>query len=187
MSARLFLALRWVAVGVLILAIVLIIARWKLPMRERRSQSMLAYLRDLWHRLRERREDIREEDEDLRVLRGRTALVVDPDERSLRVMAWKLDGLKARVMKARTGSQALEMARKRRPDLVIADSMLPDISAAAFFREVEGWNVPLVFVGVTRGQWDELRSLGRNVVCLAKPYDPEEAAMLAGEMLRRES
>ncbi len=177
--------IRWLALIVLVLAIVLIIARLKLPMPERRSESTITMLRRWWRHIRERREDIRAREDDLMALRGRKALLVDPDEKSARVMQWKLDSLGCRVTKARNGVQGLVIAREQAPDLVIADALLPDMRADEFYRSLGRPEAPVVFVGVMASHYDELRSLGPRVACLAKPYDPEEAAALAGYMLPR--
>ncbi len=184
MSARLALLLRYVGLVILVLAIVLIIARWKLPMREHRSASTLDILRGLWARWRERRQGTREHSEDLAALRGKRALLVGPEDKSLRVMRWKLEGLRCAVVRARTGTQALALAHEERPDVVIADALLPDMSAEDFYRSLGSRDVPVAFVGALGRHWDEIRALGPNVTCAGRPFDPEEAAAAIGYMLR---
>ena len=186
MSARLVLLVKWVAVAVLALAIVLIIARRKLPMRDRRSRSMLDILRALWARWRERREDAREHAGELAALRDKTALLVGPEDKSFRVMRWKLEGLRCEVFRARTGTQALSLARDEKPDLVVADALLPDMSALDFYQSLGRRDMPVAFVGVLGHQWDELHKLGRNVTCAGSPFDPEAVAATVGYMLGRE-
>jgi CheY-like chemotaxis protein len=185
MSARLALMIRWAALAVLVLAIVLIIARWRLPMREHRSRSTLDILRALWTRLRERREDAREHAVDVAALRDRTALIVGPEDKGLRVIRWKLEALKCKVIRARTGTHALAVARDEKPDVIVADALLPDMSAADFYQSLADADVPVAFVGVLGHQWDELHKLGRSVTCAGRPFDPEEVAAALGYMLRR--
>ncbi len=185
MPARVILLIRWLALIVLVLAVVLIIARWKLPMPQTRSESLLATLRRALAGLRKRRADVRAHENDLAALQGRRALLVDPDEKSARVMAWKLENLRCAVVRTRTGMQALSLARTRNFDFVVVDALLPDMSAAEFYRSLGSNDRPVVFVGVLASQHEELRSLSDNVACLSKPYDPEEAAAIAGYILSR--
>ncbi len=184
MSARLALLLRYVGLVILVLAIVLIIARWKLPMRDHRSRGVLDVLRALWAGWRERRKDIRELSEDLAALRGKTALLVGPEDKSLRVMRWKLEGLRCGVVSARTGREAVAIAARENPDMVIADALLPDMSAVDLYESLGRHETPVAFVGVQSRQWDELHRLGRNVVCVGKPFDPDELAAAIGYLLR---
>ena len=188
MSARLVLAARWIGLVVLALAIVLMIARWKLPMPQRRSEgSTLDFWRKLWRLWREKREDAREHSESLRALRGKTALLVGPEDKPMRVMAWRLEGFGCSVVKAATGAQGINQVRAKQPDLIVADSLLPDISAVDLFRSVPEFAGPIIFVGVLHSQRDELHGLGRNVVCAGRPFDPEELAAAAGHILRSTS
>lgn len=168
----------------LVVAIALIIVRWRFPRRPN-SQGVIAYWRDVWETMRDRSADRRERAESLRALRDSTALVVDPDEKSARVLAWQLESLRCKVITSRSGAEGLAAARKSAPDVVIADALLPDVSAADFYQSLPSPERPVVFVGVLRDQYDSLRRLGRNVACFAKPYDPDEAIALAGYMLRR--
>ncbi|OFX17710.1 MAG: hypothetical protein A2Z18_07530 [Armatimonadetes bacterium RBG_16_58_9] len=68
---------------------------------------------------------------------------------------------------------------------MIADALLPDVSAVEFYKSLNRRDIPVIYVGVLYAQWDELHRLGPNVLCLSKPFDPDEAAALAGLMLRR--
>lgn len=183
MPVRLLIWIRWIALIVLVLAIALIVIRMKVPMPEVRSRGLIGDLRALWRRLREKRQDARDRDADLGALAGRSALLVDPDEKSARVMAWKLESLDCRVTKVRSGLQAIERARDGNYDVAIVDALLPDMSAQDFHQSLGKRDMPVVFVGVAASQYDELKSLGGSVACLSKPYDPEEAAALAGYLL----
>ena len=131
-------------------------------------------------------EDARERAEDLHAIWGKTALLVGPEDKSTRVMRWKMEGLRCGVLRARAGTQAVALFRERAPDLVLVDPLLPDMSAADFYNSLAESRKPIVFLGVSRHQWDELHKLGRNVVCVGRPFDPEEAAAASGDIIRRE-
>ena len=185
MPARLATAVRYVGLALLLIAIALIVIRRKFPSRERASQSMVGSVRELWRRIGERREDLRERSMNLRALRDKSALVVDPDEKSARVLNWKLGSLGCEVLRARTGANGLARAARENPSILIADALLADVSAAEFYKSLGRRDIPVIYLGVLYAQWDELHRLGRNVRCMSKPFDPDEAAALAGLMLRR--
>lgn len=186
MAARIVLILRWIAVAVMVLAVLLIMVRRKIPpARPSRSQSGPDWWREMWRRWMESREDARERSLNIAALRGRKALIVDPDPKSARVLAWRFQKLKCGVTRARNGAQAIARAREHEPDLIIADALLPDMMASEFYYGLPTRELPVVFVGVPAGQWDELRSLSHLIGCLSRPFDPEDAASLAGAMLRR--
>jgi DNA-binding response OmpR family regulator len=149
---------------------------------ERRG-GRLDWLRDLWHAWRNRREDDEYVSENLEALEGKKALVVEPDAKSFRVLNWKLNSLGCEIIHARNGVSGLSVVEGERPDVIFVDSLLPDVSAVEFFDSLPDQNVPVVFLGVLRNQWNELHKLGRNVACLPKPYDPMEAASEAGRIL----
>jgi len=186
MPARLVLALRYIAIFALVVAIALIMVRWKLPRTQTHSEGILSQLREAWRAWRRKRADDHERSRNQKTLKDRLVLLIDPDEKSARVLVWKLGSLKANVFRSRTGTRGLEHIRSQNPDVVVVDALLTDMSALDFYNALDRRDLPVVFVGVLDAQWDELRKLGRNVVCLPKPYDPEELASLAGHMLRRE-
>ncbi|MCL5105242.1 MAG: response regulator [Armatimonadetes bacterium] len=187
MAERLIIAARAVAIAVLALAVLVVVMRWKFPVHKAtpvEGTSFWKRLREAW--LNRRRGHLRRA-EDMTELRGKTALLIDPDPKSARVMAWKLEQLKCAALTATNGRKGMELARADTIDFIIADSLLPDISAIDLCNAPDRPNVPLVFVGVLRNQWDELRGLGGSVGLLPKPYDPDEAAALAGRLLRKAS
>ena len=98
---------------------------------------------------------------------------------------WRLESLDCTVLRARSGRAALRVDQQSAPDVVVADALLPDVSAIQFYEQLGAAHRPVVFVGVLREQWDALHSLGANVACFGKPYDPDEVAAQAGAMLRR--
>ena len=182
MPERLLLFARWIAIFALAASIALIFFRWKLPRKREPSVSALGYWREVWRQWRKSRKKDRERCTDARALRRKSVLVVDPDERSSRVLVWRLECLGCKVRRARTGALALETALSAKPDVIIADALLPDVSAVDLFNTV---GLPVVFVGVLKAQRKEIAALGDSVACLGKPFDPDEAAAAAGRLLRR--
>lgn len=182
--AKLIFAVRYIAIFVLIIAILLIIIRAKFP-SENRAQGTCAYWRDVWRRIREYHIERKERAADLRALRGKTALLVDPDTKSVRVMSWRLDAWKCRILLAANGSKGLALTGSNQVDFALVDTLLSDMSASDFYYSLGESDIPVVFLGVLNDQYEELRHLGRNTRCFAKPYDPDEVLALVGYMLRK--
>lgn len=190
MPARLLIAARFIGVFVLAIAIALIFVRWRFPIQAQPVEPSEGFV-TRWRRIlaewRRRHAGAKEKEESSRALKGTTALLVDPDDKSARVMSWKLESLGCKALRARNGRLGLNLARRPEVGFVIADALLPDISATDFHSMLPRPDLPVVFVGVMPDQRRELRALGGNVACLPKPYDPEEATAAAGRMTVRAS
>jgi|YNPNPStandDraft_1061719.scaffolds.fasta_scaffold00001_109 CheY-like chemotaxis protein len=183
--ARLLLIVRWIAIAALVIAVALIILRRKFPVRGEEDRSTLGFFRSLWQSYLHRRALELQRSRALKSLRGKRALIVDPDEKSARVMEWKLRTLKCESFRVRTGTQAIQATKSRSYDLIVADSLLSDMSAVDLFESLGQREAVVIFVGVLANQWDEIRRLGPNVACMPKPYDPHEVATTAGYLLVR--
>lgn len=199
----LLLAARYIAIFGLVVSVLLIVLRTIVP--QKNSSALRAksprsgspkppepsFWQVLWHMYRRSRLRDREQDINARRLRGKHVLVVDPDEKSCKVLMWKLQQHGAKVTRARNGSQAINIVRdgqaalgraqdaERPIDVVISDALLPDVSAPDFCEEMD--QLPVVLVGVLKAQRDDLSPMA-GVACLGKPYDPDEAAALAGKL-----
>jgi len=112
--------------------------------------------------------------------------VVDPDDKSARVISWKLRHLKCTVIRAKSGSVGLSKASELGPDFIIVDALLPDFSAEDFYLALGSSTLPLVFVGALPEQERAVMDLGANVSVLGKPYDPDEVAETLGAALLQE-
>ena len=64
-------------------------------------------------------------------------LVVDDDPAVLQLFSKILRAEGHRVWEASTGQQALQVAREKRPDLVVSDVMLPDLSGIEVCRQIK--------------------------------------------------
>jgi len=67
----------------------------------------------------------------------RKLLIVDDEDGVRALVRMTLDGGSYEIIEAREGSQALELARAHRPELVLLDVMLPDISGLEVCRELK--------------------------------------------------
>jgi two-component system, cell cycle response regulator DivK len=109
----------------------------------------------------------------------KTILVVEDNERHMKVMCDLLTEHGYSVLGARDGTEALALARQHRPDLVLMDIMLPEVSGL----EVAQWiwaeptlkTIPIVAVSafdLKADDWRRLQDVGIREH-LAKPIRPQ--------------
>jgi DNA-binding response OmpR family regulator len=116
-------------------------------------------------------------------------LVVDDDAhfRALVSALFSSAGLDTRC--AETGAEALALAREERPDLVVLDVRLADISGYAVCRELRemfGAELPIMFLSGARTEsFDRVGGLllGADDY-VVKPFDPDELVARARALLR---
>lgn len=113
-----------------------------------------------------------------------TVLVVDDDADAREVAARMLDGACARVLVAATATEGLELLRRERPDVIVADVGMPDVDGYAFIRAVrqlpagQGADTPAAAVTALAREEDRRRALDAGFQShLAKPVTRE--ALLA--------
>ena len=80
-------------------------------------------------------------------------LVVDDEPQILRALATNLRARDYDVDLAATGEEALTIAARKHPDLVIVDLGLPDIDGVDVIRGLRGWTeVPIIVLSVREGR-----------------------------------
>jgi signal transduction histidine kinase/CheY-like chemotaxis protein len=67
----------------------------------------------------------------------KTVLIVDDNPEALQLFSRMLAGGETRVLRALSGSQALELMRTRRPDVVLLDLVMPEMDGFQVLREKE--------------------------------------------------
>ena len=55
-------------------------------------------------------------------------LVVDDDPKAVELVAVRIRGMASEVLRAYGGREAIEIARREIPDLIVLDLMMPDVS-----------------------------------------------------------
>jgi diguanylate cyclase (GGDEF)-like protein len=93
------------------------------------------------------------------------------------------------ILEASTGKRALELARANRPDLIIADLMMPAMNGYEFMRELRAdpavSETKVVFCTAAYDE-DEVRPVAESCGVshtLIKPCEPEEIIRVVGEVL----
>lgn len=110
------------------------------------------------------------------------------DEADIRDMvAGYLENEGYRVVEADCGAAALKLAERERPDLIVLDVLLPDMSGLDVCAEVrKRYDMPIVFISCLDDSRDIISGLesgGDDYV--AKPFDPQVLLMRVKAGLRR--
>jgi two-component system, cell cycle response regulator DivK len=107
---------------------------------------------------------------------GGQILVVEDNERNMKLVRELLEATGYRALEAATGSQALELARERLPDLVLMDIRLPDIDGVEALSQLRAdertASIPVLAVTAQAMHGDRERFLAAGFDgYLSKPID----------------
>jgi two-component system, OmpR family, phosphate regulon response regulator PhoB len=117
-------------------------------------------------------------------------LVVDDEHDIQEVLAYALRDAGYEVVPATHGREALRLARERRPDLVLLDLMLPDVSGTEVCRllkeDSSTRRVPVVMVTARKDEIDRVVGfeLGADDY-IVKPFSVRELILRVRAVLRR--
>lgn len=114
-------------------------------------------------------------------------LVVDDEERYIRLMEANLVSEGYVVLKAMSGQAAVETVNTQRPDLVLLDVMMPGINGfEACERIREFSSVPIIMVTAKGDERDRVRGLDVGADdYIVKPYSASELLARVRAVLRR--
>lgn len=110
---------------------------------------------------------------------GKIILVVDDEEDVLNVLEKRLSGAGYSVIKANNGNDAIAVARRERPDLILLDILMPKMDggevAAVLRADPLTKDIPVVFLTclLRKGEEKYLGEVGGKYF-IGKPYDPDE-------------
>jgi two-component system KDP operon response regulator KdpE len=116
-------------------------------------------------------------------------LVVDDEPQILRGLGTNLRARGYEVDTAPDGEQALELAARRRPDVVILDLGLPGIDGVEVIRGLRAWSsVPIVVLSVRDQERDKVRALDAGADdYVTKPFGMDELLARVRAAVRRSS
>ena len=114
-------------------------------------------------------------------------LVVEDDPRLSDAVALYLRHGGYDVVSAATGTEALEVAAKTTPDLLVLDVMLPGIDGIEVCRALRAHSdVPIIMLTAKTTEADTLRGLDAGADdYITKPFSPRELVARVGVVLRR--
>lgn len=116
-----------------------------------------------------------------------TVLVVDDDPKTVELITLYLEREGFLVLGAYDGRRALDLARQRRPDLIVLDLMLPQLDGLDVTRIIRSESrVPLIMLTARTTEQDKLLGLDLGADdYLTKPFSPRELMARVRAVLRR--
>lgn len=118
---------------------------------------------------------------------GKRVLVVDDDEKTVELVKLYLNRDGYKVDTAYNGLDALELARKNHPDLIVLDLMLPGMDGLEVCRTIrQESDVPIIMLTARSTDQDKLTGLEVGADdYVTKPFSPRELAARVRVVLRR--
>lgn len=108
-----------------------------------------------------------------------SVLIVDDNSKNLQVLADILGNEHYKVALAKDGGKALKFVRKRRPDLILLDIMMPQLDGFEVCRllkaDAETRDIPVIFISALTETEDKLKGFrAGGVDYVTKPFQKEE-------------
>ena len=121
---------------------------------------------------------------------GARVLVVDDEPDIVALVAYHLAKAGYRVSTASSGTDALELARRDRPALLVLDLMLPGLSGYEVLEQLRGdestRDIAVLMLTARREEPDRIRGLALGADdYLTKPFAPQELVLRVAAILRR--
>jgi DNA-binding response OmpR family regulator len=118
---------------------------------------------------------------------SRKILVVDDDRKTLELLRLYLERDGYQVLAAQDGRQALDLARQRRPDLIVLDLMLPAVDGLDICRILRAESkTPIIMLTARTTEDDKLLGLDLGADdYITKPFSPREVVARVRVVLRR--
>jgi two-component system KDP operon response regulator KdpE len=114
-------------------------------------------------------------------------LVVDDEPAIVRTLSINLRARDYEVIVARDGRTALDACREERPDVVILDLGLPDLSGVDVLRQLRAWSqVPVIVLSARHGSDDKVEALDEGADdYVTKPFGMDELLARVRAAVRR--
>ena len=119
----------------------------------------------------------------------KTILVVDDDKKIVDLVSLYLRREGFAILAASDGHEALEMARRQQPDLIVLDLLLPGLDGIDVCRLLRADSrVPIIMLTARSTDRDKLMGLDRGADdYVTKPFNPRELVARVRAVLRRTS
>jgi two-component system KDP operon response regulator KdpE len=114
-------------------------------------------------------------------------LAVDDEAGILRLIKLELSAQGFRVITAGSGEEALRIAEEQRPDVVLLDILMPELTGLEVMRRIrERTNTPIILVTAKDKDADKVRGLEMGADdYVVKPFSPEVLGARIRAVLRR--
>jgi len=124
---------------------------------------------------------------------GATLLIADDEPLNVDLLRQELGAAGYRTLSAASGEEALRLAQKQQPDLVLLDVMMPGIDGYETCRRLKAADatrsIPVIFLTALTDTFEKVRAFKAGAVdYVTKPFEPEELLARVGThiALRRE-
>jgi two-component system, OmpR family, KDP operon response regulator KdpE len=116
-------------------------------------------------------------------------LAVDDEAGILRLIKLELAAQGLRVITAPNGEEALRLAEEQRPDIVLLDVLMPEMTGLEVMRRMrERSDAPIILVTARDSEADKVSGLEQGADdYIVKPFSPEELAARIRAVVRRSS
>ncbi|HKE70766.1 MAG TPA: response regulator [Nocardioidaceae bacterium] len=116
-----------------------------------------------------------------------SVLVVDDEPAIVRTLSINLRARDYDVFVAGDGRTALDVCREEKPDVVLLDLGLPDLSGVDVLRQLRGWSqVPVVVLSARHGSDDKVEALDEGADdYVTKPFGMDELLARLRAAVRR--
>ena len=106
-------------------------------------------------------------------------LVVDDDQLMHLLFEHHLDGAGYRMLSAMSGQQALDIAPREKPAIIVMDVMMPDVDGLAVLRDLKQMEatkaIPVIIITSNRHALMQKESeLAGAAIFLTKPFSPTQ-------------
>jgi CheY-like chemotaxis protein len=97
-------------------------------------------------------------------------LVVDDDPKAVELIAVRILGMATTVLRAYGGTEAIDMARRELPDLIVLDLVMPEVSGfdvvAALNEHADTARIPILVVTANHVTAEDRSKLNRYVMAI---------------------
>jgi two-component system, OmpR family, alkaline phosphatase synthesis response regulator PhoP len=119
---------------------------------------------------------------------GKTILVADDESHILNVVSLKLRNAGFRVVTARDGREALETAQHERPDLIITDYHMPELSGlelcSRLRQDAATRSIPAILLTARGYNLEPEDTVRSGIHCmLSKPFSPRQLLEMVNDVL----
>lgn len=116
-------------------------------------------------------------------------MMVDDEMGILRLLQLEMEAQGFRVVTAWSGEQALQLIAEERPDVMLLDVMMPEMTGLELMHRIkQDSNLPIILVTARDSEIDKVRGLELGADdYIVKPFSPEEVAARIRAVLRRGS
>ena len=117
-------------------------------------------------------------------------LVVDDEPEVVQLLSLRLVNSGYKVLKAYNGKEALSVAKRENPDLIILDILMPELdgskTASLLKISPETKDIPIIFLtGLFTKEDEKKGSIRGNMYVVAKPYDGNQLLKAIKKNIRK--